>query len=1022
MKRIGIIVMILFLLSIHSSVLTVPAEETMIESKPSNEIYQQVMIIQNISQNNDSMLQDTTEIMKKEAQQVLFKNHSFLISSEDIKIQEIGNDRFGLTLSDSILLNQPGLPLVPMRQILISLPKNITVLSIDLKNYSVQRSLTPVSFMLAPKPLFWSIDETPLHIHADEIVQKRILEAKHENIYPGSTHSYIIGKNNTNSTVIVYLFPIRHHFDTKETYLVTNGTLTVSYTMTSDNENYYTTNNDSFENIIITHPLFVQQAQRLQQFHNSQGIQSSVVTTKWIKENYDQAPYPPFMGYKDFSFRERIRKYDEDLSLKIISFLQSQSTNPQLQFVTLFGNAIHVPPSYYFGYSYYPVPTDFFYASPDLDLIQNYRVGRLPVDSILEAKRTVDKIIQWDPETYQMDNVAIAGGIPFNSPFFIGELITIDSVNQGFFDGFQVDKYYRTDERFGDTDILSALQNTYGLLYMICHGNANLVAVENGRISARTLGNLPKNTRAPIVSCIACSSGSYDTRIIRQGYSLDRTSFGEGVVVSKGGGIAYIGGSRTNMGYPVLTIVNGRVEISKETYMAGLLTYVNQAYKNNVRHLGDLTMFAAETYLKDNDMNDFWNQYHYFGFILLGDPALVLPERLFQQVSYRQPETSSIQPVGMIPYESVNMEYNGSIGLHAIDEQTRYESVTDSPFINVKQVETGEYRNVEVTLSTHATHDGKATIQFTPSAGPLMLLRSESLDGKEDWLYYTAARPVDDDYTSETTGFGITRWNSIQDALDHATSSDTIYVFEGTYLESITIETPCILLGENKEGTIIDGGGNDDVLSIISDDVTISGFTIQHCGKDPWNAGISIQPKRTVRPKPIIIEHNIIRDHKNCGIYINAPHKILNPLINILQNDIVYNNFGIYSKSGASGIDVSLNSLSSNNYGIYLLETKQVNILGNTIENNRVGLFFNDVKQGDVTLNNFLANTQQCQFSEIKQTRFTSNYWDDWIGLRFNTRIPLPKLINGVHDNTQNIRSQLKFDYSPLQEPFLIDV
>lgn len=1021
MKRIAIVVIILIFLSIHSSALAETSEDKMMQSRPLIVSNKQIVLIQNFSTDHPIFLQNISVENKIDNQQILYKNLSFTISSEEIQVQEIGDVQCSLSLSDSTLLNHPGLPLIPMRRVLISLPKNATVHAINHKDYSLQRINRPVSFMLAPKPLFWSINETPLHAHSDEIVERKILEAKQAKIYPESTYSYIFGKNNTNSTVIVYLFPIQHHFDTKETFVVTNGTISVSYTMASSKGHSYSTNTDSFENIIITHPLFFQQAQRLQQFHNDQGTQTDIVTTSWINENFDQSPHPPFMGYKDFSFKDRIRKYDEDLALKIISFLQSQSTNPHLQFVTLFGNGIHVPPSYYFGYTYYPVPTDFFYASPDLDLIQNYRVGRLPVDTILEAKRTVDKIIQWDPESNQMDNVAIAGGIPFKSPFFIGELITIDSVNQGFFDGLKVDKYFRTDDRFSDTDIISALENKYGLLYIICHGAANLIAVESGQISARTLGNMPKNSQAPIVSCIACSSGSYDTHIIRQGYFLDRTSFGEGVVVSKGGGIAYIGGSRTNMGYPVLTIVNGRVEISKETYMAGLLTYVAQAYKNNMGHLGDLTMFAADTYLKDNDMTDFWNQYHYFGFILLGDPALPLPERLFQQVSYKQPETVSVQPVGMIPYESVSMEYNGSISLHAVDEQTTYESSTDSPFINVKQVETGEYKNVQVTVSTHATQNGKATIQFTPSAGPLILFRSESLDGKEDWSYYSTARPVDDEYTSETTGFGITRWNSIQDALDHATPSETIYVFEGTYPESITIRSPCILTGEKKETTIIDGGGNNDVVSIISDDVRISGFTIQHCGKDPFNAGISLQPKKTLRPKPIIIEQNSIRDHKNCGIYINAPHTILNPTIIIQQNEIIYNNFGIYTTSSASGLEILLNSLSGNNNGMYILESKQANILGNTIENNLVGLFFKNIKKVEITLNNFIENSQHSQFTETKHTRFSSNYWDDWIGLRCNIHIPLPKLINGFHDNSQSIVSQLKIDHRPLKEPFLTE-
>jgi hypothetical protein len=974
-----------------------------------------------LSNENLRYFQDLNKELDHNGKQLLFKNQSFTISSEEIQIYETKTNQFSISISDSVPLNQPGLPLVPMKKIIFSLPKNAFVETIDLHDYLIQKSLKQITYELAPKPMFYSVNETPMHLHKDEIIETRISEAKQHMMYPGSTHSYVIGKNNTHCNVIVTLFPIQYHFDTGETFLIKEGKVSVSYTLVTEEKTTSPLDQDYAENIIITPPLFYQQAERLRQFHNDQGVKTSVVTTKWIDANFEQSSSPPFLGYKDFSFRDRIRKYAEELALKIISFLQSQSTNPHLQFVTIFGNAVHVPPSYYFGYEYYPVPTDFFYGSPDLDLIPNYRIGRLPVNSILECKRTVDKIIEWTPAKHQMDNVAIAGGIPFNSPFYIGELITIDSVNQGFFDGLNVDKYFRTDDRFNDKDILSALQNQYGMLYMICHGNANLVAVEEGRISARNLGNMPKNTQAPIVSCIACSSGTYDTRVIKQGYSLDKTSFGEGIVVSKGGGIAYIGGSRTNSGYPIVTLNNGRVEITKETYMAGLLTYVNQAYKNNVGYLGDLTLSAKETFLKNNDMNDFWNLYHYFGFVLLGDPALPLPKRSFEFDTYKQPESSPLQPVGMIPYEDTGNDYNGSITLHAIDEETTYESLTDSSYINLKEIQTGDYRNVDVVVSTHTVQNGKATIHLTPTTGPLTLLRFETMDGKEDWLYYNVARPVDKNYNNETTGFGTTRWKNIQDALNHAQSNDVIYVFEGGYPESIIIENPCYLKGENKMKTIIDGGGNDDVIRILSDDVTISGFTIQHCGKKPWNAGVSIQPKNSFRSEPIIIEKNIIIGNKNCGIYIDVPHRLRGTPITISQNDIKHNNFGTYIQNGAVGTDFLFNTISGNNFGLYFVESRQDWIFANTIENNYIGVFFKDVKRTEISLNNFIDNTQHCQFTETSFTRFSSNYWDDWIGLRFNRQFPLPKLINGIHDYNHPLISQVKIDFRPLDEPFIVD-
>jgi parallel beta-helix repeat protein len=945
-------------------------------------------------------------------------NQTFTISQEEIQFIR-GKDKIQIALANASLLNQPGLPLIPMKTLSFTLPKDIVVHDVEVNVISAQKSIQSISFQNAPYPQFYSINETPLHQHTDEIIEQSLALAHEQKVYPSATHSYTIGKNSTATQVIVHLFPICYQFNTKQTYIIDKGTITIRYEPEQQASTQATS--DSAENIIITPPKFYFQAKKLQQFHTEQGVETEVVTTTWIQSNYEPSEYPPVIGYSDFTSKELMRKYDDELACKIISYLQTQSTNPNLRFITILGNAIHVPPSYYFGYSYYPVPTDFYYSSPDLDLIPNYRIGRIPVDTTLEAIRTVNKIINWNPTGTQMDNVAIAGGIPFNSPFFIGELITIDSVNQGLLDGLNVDKYYRTNERFENTDILSALQNEYGLLFMICHGNANVIVAEDGRISARDLLNMPRNDNAPIFSCIACSSGSYDTHIIKQGHSYDKTSFGEGIVISKGGGIAYIGGSRTNDGYPLLALNNGRVEVTKETYMAGLLTYVNQAYGNNVDHLGDLTFSAYETYLENNDLTDFWNQYHYFDFILLGDPALQLPDRSFQQPSYEHPISNAKDAVRTMSYVSSFYEYNGTICLQAIDEEITYESHSDSPFINLKQIETGNNDNMAIDLSTHPTQNNKALIDITSDAGGLYLLRFETKDGKEDWSYYQTARPVDDDFDSTTKGFGSTRWDSIQEAIDNAHEYDPIFVFDGIYNESISIDKPCSLEGETRSSTIIDGDGNDDVLYITSEGVMVKGFTIQHCGKNPWNAGVSIQPKRSLNQASIIIKDNNIINNKNCGIYIETGLQLLSPSISILQNAIMYNNYGVYIQQGPESKEFVSNTIQGNNYGFYLVGSSHDLIAANTIENNYVGLFLQDVKKSEIDSNNFIENTQHCQFTETRSTTFSYNFWDNWFGLRFKINLPIPKLINGFHDSSVPLRDQFKLDLHPVKEPYIIN-
>jgi len=75
-------------------------------------------------------------------------------------------------------------------------------------------------------------------------------------------------------------------------------------------------------------------------------------------------------------------------------------------------------------------------------------------------------------------------------------------------------------------------------------------------------------------------------------------------------------------------------------------------------------------------------------------------------------------------------------------------------------------------------------------------------------------------------GSGPGNYSTIQDAIDAASEGDTIFVYSGTYYESLQIDKTVTLTGEDKNNTFIDGDGSGNVVDVTADSVNINGFTV----------------------------------------------------------------------------------------------------------------------------------------------------------------------------------------------------
>ena len=107
---------------------------------------------------------------------------------------------------------------------------------------------------------------------------------------------------------------------------------------------------------------------------------------------------------------------------------------------------------------------------------------------------------------------------------------------------------------------------------------------------------------------------------------------------------------------------------------------------------------------------------------------------------------------------------------------------------------------------------------------------------------------VDNDFNNSTIGWGTTHFDKIQDGINAVAVGGMVYVANGTYtatsLASIVITKPLSLIGESRDGTIIDAGiwGNSSAgwptgIHVYANDVTIKNFTVQDFTGDQNNTG-----------------------------------------------------------------------------------------------------------------------------------------------------------------------------------------
>lgn len=246
-------------------------------------------------------------------------------------------------------------------------------------------------------------------------------------------------------------------------------------------------------------------------------------------------------------------------------------------------------------------------------------------------------------------------------------------------------------------------------------------------------------------------------------------------------------------------------------------------------------------------------------------------------------------------------------------------------------------------------------------------------------------------------------YRTIQSALNSSTNGSYIYVFNGSYDENLIISKNITIVGEDKDNTIIQGYNfSDTILLNDKGDTTIACFTIKNTGS---NSGIKILSNNNN-----IVYNNILGNER--GIYVR--HGDNN---NISRNNISSNNlYGIHIYHGEDS-KIYDNILLSNRYACRIQSSYDNTIFYNYFSKNDYGIYFccgatDNIAYYNTFVDNNYWNANDYVGGNIwyKQDENKGNYWDDYQGSDKNN--------DGIGDISYNITYDgTKNDPYPLMNP-----
>ncbi len=230
--------------------------------------------------------------------------------------------------------------------------------------------------------------------------------------------------------------------------------------------------------------------------------------------------------------------------------------------------------------------------------------------------------------------------------------------------------------------------------------------------------------------------------------------------------------------------------------------------------------------------------------------------------------------------------------------------------------------------------DGSKSIALDVEYNRLYTVWVNATDGSgwsnETFYFYTGPEPghlyVDDDYSLEDPGWGVTKFDSISEALIVATNGAFIDVYNGVYWDCPVINKSVVIVGESRDGVVITAleSYSSPAMTITADNVILQAMTLTDAtfAESPTpRSGLHVLASSGMFSNLNVSDNEV-------GVFFDTSAH-LNQVSLCVFDD---NYYEVFFESSATDNLIHTNQMNSNGYDAFLFNSS----VGNTIYNNYI--------------------------------------------------------------------------------------